>query len=163
MEPGRCRELPQEPTTIQVREGDEHVSLCECKMLTRLSLTMSGWPPNVRLKHLLPAFVKPVYNSRHGNSILGDITDKWLLVVWKGYHVVPLISREDSRLHACIVCASISCPNVRMEAFRPTTIDQQMDAQFQNFLANNKKGMLLPFAQGSGWGSKYTNPFRTRL
>jgi len=29
-----------------------------------------------------------------------------------------------------------------MEAFRPGTIDQQMDAQFQNFLANKKKGML---------------------
>ena len=89
---------------------------------------------------------------------MGDITDRWLIVVWKGYHVVPLISREDSRLHACIVCASVSCPNVRMEAFRPTTIDQQMDAQFQNFLANNKKGMLLTsyFLYKGGVGSQST-------
>ena len=47
---------------------------------------------------------------------------------------------EDPRLHACIVCASISCPNLRMEAFRPDTVDQQMDQQMRDFLMNDKKG-----------------------
>lgn len=48
--------------------------------------------------------------------------------------------REDSRLHACIVCASISCPNVRQEAFRPDKISGQMDDQVRDFLSNEKKG-----------------------
>ena len=48
--------------------------------------------------------------------------------------------REDSRLHACIVCASISCPDIRMEAFRPEKISQQMTDQVTKFLANPKKG-----------------------
>lgn len=54
-----------------------------------------------------------------------------------------LCFREDSRLHACIVCASISCPNVRREAFRPERVGQQMDDQLQQFLANPKKGEFL--------------------
>eukprot|EP00929_Paragymnodinium_shiwhaense_P073172 TRINITY_DN37211_c0_g1_i1.p1 TRINITY_DN37211_c0_g1~~TRINITY_DN37211_c0_g1_i1.p1 ORF type:complete len:299 (-),score=73.51 TRINITY_DN37211_c0_g1_i1:321-1217(-) len=50
---------------------------------------------------------------------------------------------EDSRLHACIVCASISCPDVRMEAFVPVSVDAQMKAQMVSFLANPTKGMKL--------------------
>jgi len=55
----------------------------------------------------------------------------------------PAPFSEDARLHACIVCASISCPNVRMEAFRPEVIDAQMSAQLSDMLNNTKKGMLL--------------------
>ncbi len=51
------------------------------------------------------------------------------------------LSREDSRVHACIVCASISCPNVRMEAFQPDRVGEQMDSQVKDFLGNSKKGM----------------------
>ena len=52
------------------------------------------------------------------------------------YHFI----REDPRLHACIVCASISCPDVRTTAYNPSTIDDQMTDQMKNFLQNNKKG-----------------------
>jgi hypothetical protein len=55
----------------------------------------------------------------------------------------PLPFSEDSRLHSCIVCASISCPNVRTEAFRPEKIDEQMSDQMRDMLSNNKKGMVL--------------------
>ncbi len=48
--------------------------------------------------------------------------------------------REDSRLHACIVCASVSCPNVRREAYRVDRLAQQMDDQVGDFLSNPKKG-----------------------
>merc|ERR1719506_31436 len=48
---------------------------------------------------------------------------------------------EDSRLHACIVCASISCPNVIMEVFRAERIDEQMTAQVRDMLSNTKKGL----------------------
>ena len=51
-----------------------------------------------------------------------------------------MLCREDSRLHACIVCASISCPNVRREAFRAERIGDQMDDQVRGFLKNSNKG-----------------------
>lgn len=50
---------------------------------------------------------------------------------------------EDARLHACIVCASLSCPDLRKEAFTPELLDQQMDQQFSSWLANPTKGMTL--------------------
>ena len=52
-----------------------------------------------------------------------------------------IVHREDSRVHACIVCASISCPNVRREAFRPEKIGDQMDSQVRDMLQNTKKGI----------------------
>eukprot|EP00413_Alexandrium_margalefii_P040839 CAMPEP_0204602580 /NCGR_PEP_ID=MMETSP0661-20131031/56732_1 /ASSEMBLY_ACC=CAM_ASM_000606 /TAXON_ID=109239 /ORGANISM="Alexandrium margalefi, Strain AMGDE01CS-322" /LENGTH=282 /DNA_ID=CAMNT_0051613549 /DNA_START=35 /DNA_END=883 /DNA_ORIENTATION=+ len=55
---------------------------------------------------------------------------------------------EDARLHACIVCASISCPNLRPEAFRARSIDAQMTAQMTNMLSSPKKGMKLDRSAG---------------
>ena len=51
----------------------------------------------------------------------------------------------------CIVCASISCPNVRQEAFRPEKISTQMDDQVRDFLSNEKKGQLC-IHKGTHWG-----------
>jgi len=50
---------------------------------------------------------------------------------------------EDARLHACIVCASVSCPNVRVGAFHPESIDAEMTDQMRNMLSNNVKGFAL--------------------
>jgi len=55
----------------------------------------------------------------------------------------PAPFAEDSRLHACIVCASISCPNLRSEAFRANKIDDQMSDQVRDMLINDKKGFHL--------------------
>ena len=46
-------------------------------------------------------------------------------------------------MHTCIVCASISCPNVRMEAYKSKIINQQMDDQVKVFLSNSKKGIII--------------------
>jgi hypothetical protein len=55
----------------------------------------------------------------------------------------PTHNAGDPRLHSCIVCASISCPNLRREAFRSSTIDMQMDAQMRDMLSNTEKGLAL--------------------
>ena len=48
---------------------------------------------------------------------------------------------EEPRIHAAIVCASISCPNLSIETFIPERINEQLDIQMKGFLANPKKGM----------------------
>jgi len=55
----------------------------------------------------------------------------------------PAHSVGDPRLHSCIVCASISCPNLRPEAFRSHSVDRQMDEQMMDMLNNKKKGLAL--------------------
>jgi len=48
--------------------------------------------------------------------------------------------KEDARIHASIVCASISCPNIRNRAYTAEAIDTELTENTQNFLANPKKG-----------------------
>mgnify|MGYP000117599823 CR=1 FL=1 len=50
---------------------------------------------------------------------------------------------EDPRVHACIVCASISCPPTRTEAYSADKIDEQLTDQMQTFLSNPAKGSSL--------------------
>eukprot|EP00927_Polykrikos_kofoidii_P036637 TRINITY_DN3092_c0_g1_i1.p1 TRINITY_DN3092_c0_g1~~TRINITY_DN3092_c0_g1_i1.p1 ORF type:complete len:277 (-),score=45.87 TRINITY_DN3092_c0_g1_i1:64-894(-) len=50
---------------------------------------------------------------------------------------------EDCRIHGALVCGAVSCPNVRHEAFRPETLDEQLDDQMQEWLAEPHKGCSL--------------------
>lgn len=44
----------------------------------------------------------------------------------------------DPRIHYAINCASISCPNLRTEAFRANRIDQQLNEQRLEFISSDK-------------------------
>lgn len=54
-----------------------------------------------------------------------------------------LRKRGDPRIHTAIVCASISCPDLSIEAYKPETLDDQLDRQMRRFLANPNKGMRI--------------------
>ena len=49
----------------------------------------------------------------------------------------------DPRIHFAIVCASLSCPDLRTEAYSPAQLDDQLEDQAQQFLANNTKGLTI--------------------
>lgn len=49
----------------------------------------------------------------------------------------------EPRIHFAIVCASISCPDLRREAYRPEKLERQLDDQVRNFLSNPGKGLRL--------------------
>lgn len=49
--------------------------------------------------------------------------------------------RGDARIHFAIVCASLSCPDLRPEPYRGATLDHQLDDQVVRFLANPGKGL----------------------
>ena len=49
----------------------------------------------------------------------------------------------DFRIHAAIVCASVSCPDIRAEAFTAHKLDVQLDEQMLLWLANPDKGARL--------------------
>lgn len=50
---------------------------------------------------------------------------------------------EDCRVHGCIVCAGISCPDLRNEAYTPDKVDEQMSDNVVKWLANSKKGSVI--------------------
>ncbi len=47
----------------------------------------------------------------------------------------------ESRIHFAIVCASISCPDLRKEPFTANKLNKQLDEQTVQFLGNQKKGL----------------------
>lgn len=49
----------------------------------------------------------------------------------------------EPRIHFAIVCASLSCPDLRTEAYTATKLDDQLDQQTRSFLANTSKGLKI--------------------
>jgi len=49
----------------------------------------------------------------------------------------------EPRIHAAIVCASVSCPPLARTPFEAGAIDRQLDATLASFLANPQKGARL--------------------
>jgi hypothetical protein len=47
----------------------------------------------------------------------------------------------EPAVHACIVCASSSCPNLRPEAFEGVTVAEQMKDQMKQWMTNDTKGL----------------------
>ena len=50
---------------------------------------------------------------------------------------------KEPRIHFAIVCASLSCPDLRDEAYSAQQLEQQLDEQTRSFLANTSKGMSI--------------------
>ncbi len=48
----------------------------------------------------------------------------------------------DPRIHFAIVCASMSCPDLRAEAYSVVKLESQLDDQTRTFLNNKSKGFL---------------------
>lgn len=44
----------------------------------------------------------------------------------------------EPRIHLAIVCASVSCPDLRTEPYTAKKLDSQLDEQVRLFLNNNK-------------------------
>ena len=50
---------------------------------------------------------------------------------------------DDPRVHVAIVCASVSCPDLRLEAFNVNSLNEQLDDQMKVFLKSSEKGMKI--------------------
>lgn len=49
---------------------------------------------------------------------------------------------EEPRIHFALVCAALSCPKLRNEAYDPDQLDNQLTAQTKSFLANPEKNQI---------------------
>jgi len=63
----------------------------------------------------------------------------------------------DPRVHFAIVCASLSCPDLRAEPYVPERLDAQLDDAARAFLANETKGMAV---SGKGDGARVSQIFK---
>lgn len=51
---------------------------------------------------------------------------------------------DEPRIHFALVCAAVSCPKLRQEAYTAEKLDQQLTDQAKAFLANNTKNKISP-------------------
>lgn len=51
---------------------------------------------------------------------------------------------KDPRIHAALVCAARSCPPLRREAYLPGRLDEQLDANVREWLANSALNNFYP-------------------
>ena len=49
----------------------------------------------------------------------------------------------EPRIHVAIVCASVSCPDLRLEAFKAKVLNKQLSNQLKAFLKSTAKGMKI--------------------
>jgi len=57
----------------------------------------------------------------------------------------------EARIHAAIVCASVSCPNLRREPFEAARLSAQLDDSLRAWLARPEKGLRLDAERGVLW------------
>ncbi len=81
----------------------------------------------------------------------------WLTPVWnknagivggKAYSLNDIEHRilrkmGDPHIHAAIVCASVSCPNLATKSYKPDELNAQLDYQMERLLANEAKGFFV--------------------
>ena len=54
----------------------------------------------------------------------------------------------EPRIHVAIVCASVSCPDLRGEAYTAAKLDDQLNDQMKLFLENAEKGLRVDTKKG---------------
>jgi Protein of unknown function, DUF547 len=91
----------------------------------------------------------PTRSIRDGGSLLKPIWKKKVGAVAGREYALDdiehgILRREfkEPRVHFAVVCASLSCPDLRPEPFVAERLDAQLDDQTRAFLANPTKGMV---------------------
>jgi len=79
-------------------------------------------------------------------------------------HAVLRPTFKDARIHFAVNCASISCPPLAAEPYRPATLDAQLDAAARVFLASSEgvrvDGDTLRVSSIFKWyGDDFTGPY----
>ncbi len=92
----------------------------------------------------------PTKSIRDGGSLLRPIWKKKVGAVAGREYALDDIENDilraefkDPRVHMAIVCASLSCPDLRPEPYDGSRLDAQLDDQALKFLANSTKGLAL--------------------
>ncbi|BCG64628.1 MAG: hypothetical protein methR_P2417 [Methyloprofundus sp.] len=99
-----------------------------------LKMVVDHWPVD-SIKDI-GSFFSPVWGKTAG-SIGGQVVS---LDDIENNIIRPM---GEPRIHLAIVCASVSCPDLRNEAYTAAKLNQQLDLQAMAFLHNAKKGLYI--------------------
>jgi len=92
------------------------------------------WP--IKKLKSLGTFLKPVWTHEVG-AVCGE-----QMTLRKLEHQI-LRKLDEPRIHFALNCASMSCPDLRLEPYIAEKIDQQLTDQVKIFMSQKGKGMLI--------------------
>jgi hypothetical protein len=96
----------------------------------------------------------PVESIKDAGSFFNPVWDKEVGVVGGKKVTLSEIEHEilrkmgEPRIHVAIVCASVSCPDLRKEIYTAEKLDAQLDDQVKGFLENRGKGLSIERGDG---------------
>ncbi len=96
----------------------------------------------------------PVDSIKEAGSFFKSVWKKKVSVVGGKDVTLNKVEHEilrkmgDPRIHVAIVCASVSCPDLRNEAYTADRLDSQLDDQLKRFLENKGKGLQVNHKNG---------------
>lgn len=91
----------------------------------------------------------PLKSIKNAGTLLKPVWKKEIIDIQGKNYSLGYIEHEilrktgDSLIHYAIVCASLSCPDLRREAYLPAILDEQMTEQRDLFLNNKSKGFYI--------------------
>ena len=96
----------------------------------------------------------PVDSIKDAGSLFTAVWKKEVGVVAGKKRTLNEIEHEilrkmgEPRIHVAIVCASVSCPDLRIEAYTVENLDEQLADQMKLFLTNAQKGLRVDVKKG---------------
>jgi len=91
----------------------------------------------------------PVKSIKDASSWLKPVWDKPVGIIDGKEVTLGMLEHEilrpmgEPRIHFAIVCASLSCPDLRQEAYRADVLHEQLQDQAIQFLNNDAKGLII--------------------
>lgn len=126
--------IKQFDVTLLQGQGEKLAFYINTYNILALKMVVDHWPVN-SIKDV-GSFFSPVWGKQAGIIAAKTVS----LDDVENNIIRPM---ADPRIHFAIVCASVSCPDLRNEPYTATKLKFQLDEQVSVFLQNKKKGLLL--------------------
>lgn len=128
------RQLANFPVTRLSNKEEKLAFYINAYNILALKTVVDHWPLD-SIKDV-GSLISPVWGKPAG-SIGGDT------VSLDGIENKILRTLGEPRIHFAIVCASVSCPDLRNTPYTASKLDAQLDEQVRQFLGNADKGLRI--------------------
>lgn len=126
----------EDPSRMQKRE--KMAFYINAYNILALKMVADRWPLS-SIKDAAPWYAS-VWNKE-----AGEINGKTVTLDQVEHEILRPMG--DARIHMAVVCASVSCPDLRREPFTAAALDEQLDDQARRFLNNPAKGARVEGAE----------------